>query len=489
MKLFCASILMTTLILSALSPTFAAAAAAGAGTDDLLSRSPGYATGCIPTPSEEWIRLGVYPLPDEENGCRDVRISTLGMLSAGMLSVSSLPSVKVWDTLPPAADIPMSAVKHQLGIGSCSSFALAACIESMFGINISEAELYMRVKTQRGSDRKKEGTSLGDYINILREGVLLESHFPSYASYDAYVKGRKEDARIKKDAIGPSISTADPRLLLPFSFFLFDHQMMIDIQQRRLDSNILTSSELYKPSIEDFNAWCERQGHPKPKDLKPTWKEDTYEVRVDDDFVPTPVRVGLCYLNPLYWAVRALSDDPALRFERSVTRTRIVLDPTSYYRLPLRMYTLKAYDPTHPSKDKLYRLKHALANGFRVALAIKTFAKYKRKPDGTYEIDRRGNKVIQEQWLTEGAKAEGYIIGLPPVPKEGSTPTPDEYEVEGAHAICVCAYDDRDARKAIRFKNSWGTTYADHGYAWLSYDYLQQPGYFLDGWTLKKEGR
>jgi len=40
----------------------------------------------------------------------------------------------------------------------------------------------------------------------------------------------------------------------------------------------------------------------------------------------------------------------------------------------------------------------------------------------------------------------------------------------GGHAMVLVGYDDR--RQAFRLVNSWGTTWADHGYAWISYAYF-----------------
>lgn len=41
-------------------------------------------------------------------------------------------------------------------------------------------------------------------------------------------------------------------------------------------------------------------------------------------------------------------------------------------------------------------------------------------------------------------------------------------EHTGAHAMCVVAYDD--AKRAVKLINSWGQTWGDGGFAWVSYD-------------------
>jgi len=48
----------------------------------------------------------------------------------------------------------------------------------------------------------------------------------------------------------------------------------------------------------------------------------------------------------------------------------------------------------------------------------------------------------------------------------------------GGHAICVVGYDD--AKKWFKFKNSWGKTWGDGGYGYMSYDYMAE--YLMDVW-------
>jgi C1A family cysteine protease len=41
----------------------------------------------------------------------------------------------------------------------------------------------------------------------------------------------------------------------------------------------------------------------------------------------------------------------------------------------------------------------------------------------------------------------------------------------GGHCYCLVGYDD--ARKAFKFQNSWGPTWASDGYGWISYTYIK----------------
>lgn len=55
----------------------------------------------------------------------------------------------------------------------------------------------------------------------------------------------------------------------------------------------------------------------------------------------------------------------------------------------------------------------------------------------------------------------------------------------GGHAVCLTGYDDE--RDAFELRNSWGTNWADGGYAWLPYDFVNHRtdmGWsFFEAWT------
>ncbi len=70
----------------------------------------------------------------------------------------------------------------------------------------------------------------------------------------------------------------------------------------------------------------------------------------------------------------------------------------------------------------------------------------------------------------------------PEVQKTGDVPVPtDGDRLEGGHAIMAVGYDDNSKRLLIR--NSWGTTWGDHGYGTLPYEYVEK-GMADDFWVL-----
>jgi C1A family cysteine protease len=62
--------------------------------------------------------------------------------------------------------------------------------------------------------------------------------------------------------------------------------------------------------------------------------------------------------------------------------------------------------------------------------------------------------------------------GKVPMPKDGEKPI-------GGHAICVVGYDD--AKKLLKFKNSWTEQWGDRGYGYLPYAYVEK--YMMDAWS------
>jgi len=69
-------------------------------------------------------------------------------------------------------------------------------------------------------------------------------------------------------------------------------------------------------------------------------------------------------------------------------------------------------------------------------------------------------------------KQERVKNGLIPLPCKSERPI-------GGHAICVMGYDDR--QELFKFKNSWGRKWAENGYGYLSYQYMDR--YCSDAWS------
>jgi papain like protease len=59
-------------------------------------------------------------------------------------------------------------------------------------------------------------------------------------------------------------------------------------------------------------------------------------------------------------------------------------------------------------------------------------------------------------------------------------PTP-KAQIIGGHAIVVVGFDDKQER--IKFVNSWGPSWGDHGFGYLPYEYIRK--YMSDAWTFK----
>jgi C1A family cysteine protease len=77
--------------------------------------------------------------------------------------------------------------------------------------------------------------------------------------------------------------------------------------------------------------------------------------------------------------------------------------------------------------------------------------------------------TIYKSFESAGANATGAI----------PDPRPND-AVQGGHAICIVGYDD--SRHRFKFENSWGSRWGDHGYGYLSYDYMEKHG--AGAWAL-----
>lgn len=69
------------------------------------------------------------------------------------------------------------------------------------------------------------------------------------------------------------------------------------------------------------------------------------------------------------------------------------------------------------------------------------------------------------------------------VARSGLLPMPRRNEkMLGGHAVLAVGYDD--ARKLIIVRNSWGPSWGDKGYFYMPYDFIANPDYADDFWTV-----
>ena len=68
---------------------------------------------------------------------------------------------------------------------------------------------------------------------------------------------------------------------------------------------------------------------------------------------------------------------------------------------------------------------------------------------------------------------------------DGNIPMPAADEkLLGGHAILLVGFDN--ATRRFKFRNSWGPTWGDGGYGWLTYDYVENPDLSADFWVVEK---
>jgi C1A family cysteine protease len=75
---------------------------------------------------------------------------------------------------------------------------------------------------------------------------------------------------------------------------------------------------------------------------------------------------------------------------------------------------------------------------------------------------------VFKSWFSKKVERSGFI----PMPKRSE-------QLMGGHAICIVGYDDK--LRIFKFKNSWGAKWADQGYGYLPYAYMQK--YCSDAWS------
>lgn len=126
-------------------------------------------------------------------------------------------------------------------------------------------------------------------------------------------------------------------------------------------------------------------------------------------------------------------------------------------------------------------------------------AKFAQKPASALYRKALKNQVLQymrlENWKISQLQtclAEGYpfVFGFSvfesfwtmgknaviPMPKSGETRI-------GGHAVMAVGYDQ--PKNLCLIRNSWGTVWGKNGYAWMPFDYICQPAYADDFWTIR----
>ncbi len=75
----------------------------------------------------------------------------------------------------------------------------------------------------------------------------------------------------------------------------------------------------------------------------------------------------------------------------------------------------------------------------------------------------------------DGLRLQNYTL-TPPLPSLPVNPQMD------AHAVVAVGYDD--GRKAFKCRNSWGSSWGDHGHFWFPYDLMKRPDLVFDPYTI-----
>ena len=106
-------------------------------------------------------------------------------------------------------------------------------------------------------------------------------------------------------------------------------------------------------------------------------------------------------------------------------------------------------DEAHKVAVNVDDMRHCLAEGYPIVIGVEIYRSFEK--DGHH--------------------------GRISMPAEGE-------KCEGGHAMCVVGYSDTDRVFIVR--NSWGEDWGDGGYCYFPYDYMGDPQYGHDYWTIRK---
>lgn len=142
------------------------------------------ATGCLPSTEEDWRRVC--------GGMIGPELPSASISSGAAYRSLSRAEREVVTPTTSKSILRMTSAKNQGCIGSCTAFAIAACIEYLVpGLTVSEAELFLRIKLLGKLGRSDDGVGIHSYVTLLREGVVRSEDFIPYDKYNEYFYKRK----------------------------------------------------------------------------------------------------------------------------------------------------------------------------------------------------------------------------------------------------------------------------------------------------------
>lgn len=107
-------------------------------------------------------------------------------------------------------------------------------------------------------------------------------------------------------------------------------------------------------------------------------------------------------------------------------------------------------DEAHRVKIDVHDMRHCLAEGYPFVFGLQVYSAFQE--DGNHGRIR--------------------------------TPDPETHEHAGGHAMLCVGYSDKDQVFVVR--NSWGPKWGDRGYCYIPYEYLANPEYAHDAWTIRR---
>lgn len=351
-------------------------------------------------------------------------------LSAGSVHRRLSPEEKAAVTATESKSIlSMTPAKNQGSIGSCTAFAIAACLECLVpGLTVSEAELFLRAKILGRAERGNGGSALHNYVALLREGVVREEDFISYDKFNKYVCRREYLA-----CLGEVSS-----------------------------SEVLAVSDDFKTSLTDIVRASQDS---KTDGFKPVWRVKSFPIR-HRGMVECEVREG-------YWKDKMFNCFPLKTHhtDRSISPEDVI----DYFKHILQTVPIAASVATFSSDGYYYEDAAGVQISVEDVWGDTEESNRLLKERGCMIDTPKGTpRLFKFDEILENKKeiARATSVGsAPPLKKDN-----------GWHAICLCGYDNK--RQAFRIKNSWKfwnpTTgqsdkpWADDGFAWLSYDYVKR---------------
>lgn len=390
--------------------------------------------------------------------------------------------------LKSSVDLSMTPVKDQDPLGTCTSFAVGACVEYRtihsrydeedeerdYYSPVSEAEFTVFAEQNTPGGDCKQGLNLGEALKVAKErGFINEKYWP----YSEYVeKVRELNGLSEGDEIEDSAHICVTNKYTVNQLRKAKKYKLNDI---KVISHIPRQSILTAVSTEIQRAPMSRNNLKSPLTIKsPHPDEDALILKIKAYLQRKKSPVAISVATFERWGNGANIAMPTLDIVKQWSEQHLQTGNAGLSSRSNTYYDFSDDSLNFSPNGWEYNDRHnSHASSSSFSTSNKGYdynfsdTSLTFSPNG-WEYNNRHNSYPSSSSFRSSDKRDNDEYISSPFSKLslGQNLQSKAYK-EGWHAVVITGYDD--SKQAFKIKNSWGEGWGDEGYGWLPYDYVK----------------